>query len=57
MLIHWPLAIIAALAGIPATVQIVVGSDGLGPGLVIPWGIVVAVVVLIGQRRSEAQAP
>jgi hypothetical protein len=49
--------VIAALAGIPATAHIVVGSDGLGPGLIIPWGIVVAVVVLIGQRRSATQAP
>jgi hypothetical protein len=52
---HWPLAVIAALAGIPATVHIVVGSEGLGPGLIILWGLVVAVVVPIGQRRSTGR--
>jgi hypothetical protein len=50
---HWPLAVVAGLAGIPAVAQIIVGSDGLGPGLIIPWGILVAVVVLIGQRRAR----
>jgi hypothetical protein len=49
---HWPLAVIAALAGIPATLHVLVGSEGLGPGLIILWGVVIGVVVPIGQRRS-----
>lgn len=54
---HWPLAVIGAMAAIPAAAQVIAGSEGLGPGLIMVWGIVVAVVVVIGLRRSTLLPP
>lgn len=51
---HWAMSVVAALAALPAIAQIMVGSDGLGPGLILPWGILVGILVLVGRRRAPA---
>jgi len=48
---RWVLGVLALLAGVSACSSIVVGPEGIGPGLVLLWGIVVAIVVLLGWRR------
>jgi hypothetical protein len=53
---HWLLAVTGLLAGISACTSMVVGPEGLGPGAIMLWGIVVAVVLLIGLRRRPADA-
>lgn len=53
---RWALGVLAFLAGVSACTSIVVGPEGIGPGLVLVWGIVVAVVVLIGWRRWAPEA-
>ena len=40
------------LAGVSACLSMIVGPEGFGPGGILVWGIVVAVVVLIGRRRN-----
>lgn len=36
-----------------ACASMIVGPEGLGPGGILLWGIVVAVVVLLGHRHKE----
>lgn len=49
---HWLLAVVGFLAGMSACTSMIVGPEGLGPGGIMLWGIVVAVVILIGLRRN-----
>lgn len=49
---RWVLAVVGFLAGVSACASMVVGPEGLGAGGVLLWGLVVAVVVLLGRRRD-----
>lgn len=51
---HWLLAATGLVAGVSACTSLVVGPEGLGPGAIMLWGIVVAAVLLIGLRRRPA---
>lgn len=53
---HWLLAAFGFLAGVSACAAMIVGPEGIGPGGIMVWGIVVAVVVLIGLRRTRITA-
>lgn len=51
---RWVMGVLAALAGLLALSSIVVGTEGLGPGLVfVVWAPVTAVCLLVGLRRRE----
>ena len=52
---HWLLAVVGSIAGVSACVSMIVGPEGLGAGGVLLWGIVVAVVLLVGFRRNVPQ--
>ncbi|MEQ1702140.1 MAG: hypothetical protein ABMA25_18670 [Ilumatobacteraceae bacterium] len=52
---RWLLAAVASLAGVSACTTMFQGSDPIGPGGILLWGIVVAVVVLVGRRRDVSQ--
>jgi hypothetical protein len=52
---HWLLAVVGFLAAVSACASMIVGPEGLGPGVILLWGIVVAVVVLVGLRRNVPQ--
>jgi hypothetical protein len=52
---HRVLAAVAFLAAIAAVAAMVVGPEGLGPGGVMLWGLVVSVVILLGRRRAANQ--
>jgi hypothetical protein len=52
---HWLLAAVGFLAGVSACVAMIVGPEGIGPGGIMVWGILVAVIVLIGLRRNAAE--
>lgn len=47
---RWLLATVALLAGVSACTTMFQGSDPLGPGAILLWGILVAGVVLVGHR-------
>lgn len=49
---HWLLAAFGFLAALSACAAMVVGPEGLGPGGVMVWGILIGVIVLIGLRRN-----
>ncbi|MGD9705932.1 MAG: hypothetical protein AB7Q42_24750 [Acidimicrobiia bacterium] len=51
---RWLLAVVGFLAAVSACASMIVGPEGLGPGGILLWGIVVAVVILIGLRRERA---
>lgn len=50
----WLLAVIGFVAAVSACASMIVGPEGLGSGGILLWGIVVAVVVLVGLRRKRA---
>lgn len=52
---HWLLAVVGFLAGVSACAAMIVGPEGMGPGGIMIWGILVAVIVLIGRRRHPAE--
>jgi hypothetical protein len=52
---HWVLAVVGFLVAVSASVSMIVGPEGLGAGAILLWGIVVAVVVLVGLRRNVPQ--
>lgn len=52
---RWPLAVVAFLTAVSACTTMFQGSDPIGSGGILLWGIVVAVVVLVGRRRSRSQ--
>lgn len=52
---HWSLAVAGFLAGASACASMVVGPEGLGPGAIMLWGILVAVVLLLGLRRNPSE--
>jgi hypothetical protein len=49
---HWLLAAVAFLAGISACTTMFQGADAIGPGGILLWGILVAIIVLVGHRRE-----
>ena len=49
---HWTMSVLAIVVGAFAVSSPLVGPEGFGPGLIAPWGIVVAVLLLVGRRRS-----
>ncbi len=53
---RWLLAVVGFLAGMSACASLIVGPEGLGPGGILLWGLVVAVVVPVGLRRNVPQA-
>lgn len=53
---RWVMATLSLLSGALAMSSIVVGPDGLGPGLIfLVWGIVVPIMLLVGLRRADAE--
>jgi len=54
---HWAMSVLAVFVGAFAVSSVLVGPEGLGAGLIAPWGIVVAVLLLVGRRRSQTLAP
>jgi hypothetical protein len=50
---HWLLAASGFLAALSACAAMITGPDGLGPGGVMVWGILVGVVLLIGLRSND----
>lgn len=52
---HWLLAVAGLLAGASACASMVVGPEGLGPGAIMLWGIMAAVVLLLGLRRNPVE--
>lgn len=54
---HWMLAAVAFVAGVSACTTMFQGSDPIGPGGILLWGIVVAVVILVGRRRDVSPHP
>lgn len=53
---HRVLAAVALLAAGSAIAALVVGPEGLGPGGVMLWGLVVSGVVFLGRRRTGVPA-
>jgi hypothetical protein len=55
---HRAMSVLSAVAGAFAVSSVLVGPEGFGPGLVfVLWGPVVAVLLLIGRRRTRTLAP
>jgi hypothetical protein len=52
---HWLLAAVGFLAGVSACSAMIIGPEGIGPGAIMIWGILVALVILIGLRRPVAE--
>lgn len=52
---HWLLAAVGFLAGVSVCSAMIVGPEGIGPGAILIWGIVVALVILIGLRRPAGR--
>jgi hypothetical protein len=51
---HWAMSALAVVAGAFAVSSVLVGPDGLGPGLVfVMWAPVVSVLLLIGRHRTR----
>lgn len=53
---HWTMSVLAVVVGASAVSSVLVGPEGFGPGLIVPWGIVVAVLLLVGRWRSKTPA-
>jgi hypothetical protein len=52
------MSILAAIAGAVALTSVMVGPEGLGPGLIfVVWGPVVAVLLLVGRWRLSTRLP
>lgn len=51
---HWVMSGLAALAGAYALSSVVGGQEGWGPGFIILWGPVTAVLLLIGRRHGRS---
>jgi len=49
---HWLLAVVGFLAGVSACASVILGPEALGPGGILLWGVVIAVVILRGRRRD-----
>jgi hypothetical protein len=51
---HWVMSALAVVAGAFDVASVLVGPDGLGPGLVfVLWAPVVSVLLLIGRHRTR----
>lgn len=46
------LTVTGFLAGVSAGASMILGPEALGPGGILLWGVVVAVVILVGRRRG-----
>lgn len=55
---HRTMSVLAIVAGAFAVSSVLVGPEGLGPGFIfVLWCPVVAVLLLVGRRRSRTLAP
>jgi hypothetical protein len=55
---RWAMSVLAVVAGAFAVSSVLVGPEGFGPGFIfMPWAPVVAVLLLVGRRRSRTLAP
>ena len=54
---HWLLAVTGSLAGLSAGASMILGPEALGSGGILLWGLMVAVVVLVGRRSKATGTP
>lgn len=55
---HWAMAVVGWVAGAVALSSILVGPEGIGPGLVlVVWAPLVAVLLLVGRWRAPRATP
>jgi hypothetical protein len=53
---HWTLAALTAIAGLSASASMVLGPEFIGAGALVPWGIAVAVVMLVARGRLNGDS-